>query len=77
MRAILQDMVDKLQETREQERINQELQEIKKKEGEEVEVDANFGKPMENAAQFKDMTGMVKIGKKRAQPEPNNAQEKM
>ena len=27
---------------------------------------------MENAAQFKDMTGMVKIGKKRTQPEPTN-----
>ena len=64
-------MVFKLQETREQERINAELQEIKKKEGEEVEVDANFGKPQENAAQFKDMSSMIKIGKKRTQPEPN------
>jgi hypothetical protein len=63
-------MVDKLQETRDQERINAELQEIKKKEGEEVEVDANFGKPQENAAQFKDMSSMIKIGKKRTQPEP-------
>jgi hypothetical protein len=34
-----------------------------------VEVDANFGKPMENAAQFKDMTATIKIGKKRAQTE--------
>jgi len=63
-------MVDKLQETRDQERINAELQEIKKKEGEEVEVDANFGKPQENAAQFKDMSSMIKIVKKRTQPEP-------
>lgn len=65
-------MVDKLQETREQERINAELQEIKKKEGEEVQVDQNFGKRQENAAEFKDMTGMIKIGKKRTQPEPAN-----
>ena len=34
-----------------------------------MEVDANFGKPMENAAQFKDMTATIKIGKKRTQPE--------
>jgi hypothetical protein len=32
-------------------------------------VDANFGKPMENAAKFKDMTATIKIGKKRIQPE--------
>jgi hypothetical protein len=37
-----------------------------------VQVDANFGKPQENAAQFKDMTCMIKIGKKRTQPEPIN-----
>ena len=75
---MLQDMTEKLQETREQERINAEIQEIKKKEGEEVEVDANFGKPQENAAQFKDMSSMIKIGKKRTQPEPNtNPSEKI
>ena len=34
-----------------------------------MQVDANFGKPMENAAQFKDMTATIKIGKKRTQPE--------
>jgi len=34
-----------------------------------VQVDANFGKPMANAAEFKDMTGMIKFGKKRAQTE--------
>jgi hypothetical protein len=32
-------------------------------------VDANFGKPIENAAQFKDMTATIKIGKKRIHPE--------
>ena len=37
--------------------------------GEEVAVDANFGKPMENAAQFNEMTATIKIGKKRTQPE--------
>jgi hypothetical protein len=63
-------MVFKLQECKEQERINAEIQEIKKKEGEEVQVDENFGKPQVNAAEFRDMSSMIKIGKKRTQPEP-------
>ena len=29
-------------------------------------MDSNFGKPMANADQFKDMTCTIKIGKKRA-----------
>jgi hypothetical protein len=37
--------------------------------GEEVAVDANFGKPMENAAIFNDMAATIKKGKKRTQPE--------
>jgi hypothetical protein len=36
LKGLLQEVVLKLQETLEQERINQEVQEIKKKEGEEV-----------------------------------------
>lgn len=44
-----------------------------------MQVDANFGKPQENAGEFKDMTSMIKIGKKRTQPEPaaNATAEKM
>ena len=42
-------------------------------------MDANFGKPQENADQFKDMSSMIKIGKKRTQPEPsvNTSSEKI
>jgi hypothetical protein len=50
--------------------MNVEIEELKKKQGEDVKVDANFGKVQENAAEFKDMSSMIKIGKKRAQPEP-------
>ena len=46
------------------------MQRLKQQEGEEVQVDANFGKPMANADQFKDMTCTIKIGKKRAAAEP-------
>ncbi len=76
LKQILSEMVEKLQETREQEKINAEIQEIKKKEGEEVQVDENFGKPMQNAAEFKDMTATIKIGKKRTQPDVQVASEK-
>ena len=58
----------KLEDTREQDKISGELEALKKKEGEEVQVDANFGKPQANADQFREVT--VKIGKKRTQPPP-------
>ena len=49
LKGILQDVVLKIQETQDQEKINQEVQRIKQQDGQEVEVDANFGKPMANA----------------------------
>jgi hypothetical protein len=38
-----------------------------------VKVDENFGKPMANAEQFKDMTCNIKIGKKRTYNETFSA----
>lgn len=69
LKGILSDVMLKLQETLEQDKINVELAEIKRAEGEEVQVDANFGKAMANADQFKDMTCTIKIGKKRTTPD--------
>lgn len=60
-------MLEKIKESSEQEQINKKLEEIKKQEGEEVKVDANFGIAQANADQFKDVS--LKIIKKRVQPE--------
>ena len=65
LKELLTELLLKYQETVEAEKVNEELEQIKKKEGEDVIVDANFGKPMTNAEQFKDMSCSIKIGKKR------------
>ena len=49
LKELLTELLLKYQETVEAEKVNEELEQIKKKEGEDVIVDANFGKPMTNA----------------------------
>lgn len=63
----------KVQETKDQELIEEKLQQIKKDEGEQVKVDENFGKPQANAEQFRDVTACIKIGKKRTHNEISNS----
>ncbi|CDW77223.1 UNKNOWN [Stylonychia lemnae] len=72
LKALLQEILIKVQETNDQEKIDEQIQQIKKDEGEEVKVDENFGKPMANSDQFKDMTACIKIGKKRTHNEISN-----
>ena len=77
----MQEVLLKIQETKEQESIQKELDQIKKQEAENQgteKVDPNFGKPMENSGEFRDMTAMIKIGKKRTLPEiPKNIDESL
>ena len=72
MKNILQEIILKVQDAAEQEIITAEYEKAKKAdEGEQVKVDETFGKPMANAEQFKDMTSIIKIGKKRTTTDPS------
>jgi formylmethanofuran dehydrogenase subunit D len=49
LKSLLGDLVCKVEETHESKQIEEQLEKIRKEEGEQVKVDANFGKVQANA----------------------------
>lgn len=67
LKDVMGDLLSKIQETSESKQIEEQLKRLKKEEGEQVKVDANFGKVQANADQFQDVTLVIK--KKRTHEE--------
>lgn len=67
LKDVMGDLLSKIQETSESKQIEEQLERLKKEEGEQVKVDANFGKVQANADQFQDVTLVIK--KKRTHEE--------
>ncbi len=69
LKSVLTDMSMKYQDCDEEQKQKVMMEEMKRTSEEEAkkmeQEHSNFGKPMANSEQFKDVSAMVKIGKKR------------
>jgi len=69
LKSLMVELLGQVQDSTEQKHIEAELEKLKKAEGEDVKVDPNFGKVQANADQFKDVSTMVIVRKKRTHDE--------
>ena len=61
----LKEILERIEDMSQEDQSAKQIEKIKQQEKEQLVVDANFGKPMPNADQFKMMTFKSKIGEKR------------